>query len=601
MKGTALSDHTFAGSHAILIGTSTYTAGFGSAAMPAAARSLDAMRTALQGPGGWPETRITQLLDESCAGPAYLRITELIHDTTGILIFYYVGHGLPLVGDDLGLAWTDTSEDQKLRLATSLRVSRLRREIQYNCDAGVKILILDCCSSGIATRYALGTGEAGARVQQAAALHGEGTYTWTACGDEDTFFESTPDGLTYFTKSLTRTMFDGIASKPAMLTVTDVHKEILRRYPHMPMPEATVKPEPLLEFRGTPPDAFPFARNLAFGASTESAVRDINSTVAEYDSFPPASQQPAESESESAEHVSRRRKWTFGTGSTVALAAMAIVVVLLAHPFRTDPATATVADSPGSQVELPFTGLKQPRGVAVAADGDVYVADTGNNRLLRLAVGSKTPVPLSFPDSAGSPEAVAVDTGGNLYVSANGAGGEILRYAKGAGEPTTLVTGLTAPMHGITVDPAGNIYILTGSDAGLGKVAAGTSNSTPVSGGLSLRHPSGVVVGATGDIYVSQPAAGVVSRLAAGSQEFVALTATGFTDGPDGLAVDSAGTVYAALTYRRELLRLTPESTVPVHISVVGQPTGIAAGADRRFLYYTDVTSNRVWRVPADG
>ena len=43
---------------------------------------------------------------------------------------------------------------------------------------------------------------------------------------------------------------------------------------------------------------------------------------------------------------------------------------------------------PQTQVVLPFTGLDNPQGVAVDAKGDVYVTDSGNNRVLELAAGS---------------------------------------------------------------------------------------------------------------------------------------------------------------------------------------------------------------------
>jgi serine/threonine-protein kinase len=45
---------------------------------------------------------------------------------------------------------------------------------------------------------------------------------------------------------------------------------------------------------------------------------------------------------------------------------------------------------------LPFTGLAQPEGVAVDTAGNVYVTDTGNNRVLRLAAGSSTQSVLPF-------------------------------------------------------------------------------------------------------------------------------------------------------------------------------------------------------------
>jgi DNA-binding beta-propeller fold protein YncE len=43
---------------------------------------------------------------------------------------------------------------------------------------------------------------------------------------------------------------------------------------------------------------------------------------------------------------------------------------------------------PPIQTTLPFTGLHRPAGVAVGADGSVYVADLGSNRVLKLTAGS---------------------------------------------------------------------------------------------------------------------------------------------------------------------------------------------------------------------
>ena len=64
----------------------------------------------------------------------------------------------------------------------------------------------------------------------------------------------------------------------------------------------------------------------------------------------------------------------------------------------TAPATVYVADSGNrrvlklaagstTQTVLPFTGLNQPQGVAVDSAGNVYVADTQTNRVLKLPAG----------------------------------------------------------------------------------------------------------------------------------------------------------------------------------------------------------------------
>jgi DNA-binding beta-propeller fold protein YncE len=48
--------------------------------------------------------------------------------------------------------------------------------------------------------------------------------------------------------------------------------------------------------------------------------------------------------------------------------------------------------------------------------GNLYVADTFNNRVLELAAGSNTPTVLPFTGLK-EPRFVAVDTVGNLYVT----------------------------------------------------------------------------------------------------------------------------------------------------------------------------------------
>ena len=50
---------------------------------------------------------------------------------------------------------------------------------------------------------------------------------------------------------------------------------------------------------------------------------------------------------------------------------------------------------------LPFTGLKDPDGVAVDSAGNLYVTDSDNNRVLKLAAGSTTQTALPFTGLSG--------------------------------------------------------------------------------------------------------------------------------------------------------------------------------------------------------
>ena len=52
-------------------------------------------------------------------------------------------------------------------------------------------------------------------------------------------------------------------------------------------------------------------------------------------------------------------------------------------------------------------------------DGNVYLADRGKNRVLKLAAGANSPTTLPFTD-LNIPQAVAVDATGTVYVTDNG-------------------------------------------------------------------------------------------------------------------------------------------------------------------------------------
>ncbi|HTJ69831.1 MAG TPA: caspase family protein [Actinospica sp.] len=254
----------FARSRAILFGTSVFTEGFDQAPMPAAANSLKAVNAALTRACGWPKSQITMFADLSTRDAPSSLIAPLIHQADDVLLFYYVGHGQLLVDNDLGLALTDTSEDARLRLSTSLRLGWLHQELKYNCEARVKILVLDCCASGVATKYAQGSHGTATAIHQAAEPGGEGMYTWTACGhSQETYFEPGPSGLTYFARHLTDVLANGIEGKGPSLTITDVHNEVGRRLRHAQIPDVPVNPEPTLLFRGSL-DLFQLASNVAF-------------------------------------------------------------------------------------------------------------------------------------------------------------------------------------------------------------------------------------------------------------------------------------------------------------------------------------------------
>jgi hypothetical protein len=231
-----------------------------------------------------------------------------------------------------------------------------------------------------------------------------------------------------------------------------------------------------------------------------------------------------------------------------------------------------------------------PQGVAVDTAGNVYVADSINNRIRvvspngtvsTLAGGSNSIGYPGFLDGPGSsamfygPRGVAVDTAGTVYVadtvnhrirvvSPNGtvstlAGGSSWGYADGVGPAAQF----NSPQS-VAVDSAGNVYVADTGNNRIRVVTNGTVSTLAGSGvasfadgaGLSAQFssPQSVAVDGAGNVYVAEDEnhrirfvspSGIVKTLAGNG-------ISSFADGaglsaqfisPLGIAVNSAGTV----------------------------------------------------------
>jgi sugar lactone lactonase YvrE len=182
--------------------------------------------------------------------------------------------------------------------------------------------------------------------------------------------------------------------------------------------------------------------------------------------------------------------------------------------------------------------LAYPNGVGVDASGNFYIGDTNNNRIRKVtAAGIITTVAgngsFGYTGDGGaatgtrlaSPEGVAVDATGNLYITDSG--NARVREVNAAGSITTLVGGavndgglsvfgLLNQPSGVTRDNAGNTYIADTNNNRVRKVAADGSIATVAGTGISgfagdgaaatlaeLNAPMGLALDAAGDLYIS--------------------------------------------------------------------------------------------------
>jgi len=271
----------------------------------------------------------------------------------------------------------------------------------------------------------------------------------------------------------------------------------------------------------------------------------------------------------------------------------------------------------------PQCGANDPAGLAVDRAGNVYIADTGNNRVRmvnRAGVittvagtgvggfagdgGPATGARLSYPTG------LAVDGTGTLYIGESGnhrvrkvtPDGTITTIAgdgsngcnnctQGEGGPATAAA-LYDPV-GLAVDGQGNLLIadwildrvLKVSPDGIIRTLAGANHAPTLARGFSgdggaanaaeLDGPAAVVADAKGNVYIADSfndrvrvvaADGTISTYAGdGSRAFRegAAATAGSVGSPEGLAIDGHGKLYISATADNRVITLGGPPAVP--------------------------------------
>jgi len=271
--------------------------------------------------------------------------------------------------------------------------------------------------------------------------------------------------------------------------------------------------------------------------------------------------------------------------------------------------------------------LTAPRGLTIDPSGRLLVSDTVGNRIEAFAPGSDAyegqwTAAGGYRPGFNTPEGIAADPRGYVYVADEGDERLVRLWGDG-----TFLSELAGPadLGGAGLNGAGSVAVAAGpdetyvADTGHNRVlvyspegtlrakwGAGEGDGASGRGLREFNHPDAVAINGAGDAYVADTANNRVVELAPDGtvlREWGSLgTGNGRFHSPTGIAVDGAGNVYVVDSENNRVEEFSFEGRFlakwgvrGVGLGAFSQPSAIAVDCNGD-VYVADTNNNRVER-----
>jgi sugar lactone lactonase YvrE len=254
----------------------------------------------------------------------------------------------------------------------------------------------------------------------------------------------------------------------------------------------------------------------------------------------------------------------------------------------------------GSQITPFSASFNLPSDVKVDGSGNVFIADSGNNRVLKETPSAGTYTQSTVGSGLSAPAGLAVDGSGNLYIADEG-NNRVVKETPSAGTytQTTVASGLNGPL-GVGTDGSGNVYVAdTGNNRVVKETLSGGTYGQTILFSNGLNTPNDVKVDGSGNVYIADTGNNRVLKETLSGGTYTQSLVGSSLSSASGLSLDASDNVYIADTGNARVLKETLSGGTYTQSQVgsgLSGPTGVATDGSGD-VFIADNGSNRVVEV----